>query len=165
MWLVNDMDRCKLIQELLADYRSGVLSSRKVAWLEEHISQCAECANELRVLDDVLALVDANTPEYEPPSGLWNGVYNRIISPEPKRGGFGQWIAKPVRAISVGIAALALAIGLFVGIGPRDVSVPVQVASNSEYVQGHALYAGQAQLADRVSYLTVVAASSESNGK
>lgn len=161
------MDRCQQVQELLADYRTGILSSRKVAWIEEHLEQCTGCANELSLLDGVLALVDANTPEYEPPAGLWNGIYNRITSPEPKRStlfvDFGRWIAKPVRAAGIGIAALALAVGLVVSTGPRDVSAPVQVASNIEYIQGHALYAGQAPLADRVGYLTVVAASSESN--
>ena len=167
MWVVNDMDRCQQVQDLLADYRTGILSPRRIAWIEEHLRQCMECANELRLLDGVLALVDANTPECEPPAGLWNGVYNRITCPEPKRlallNGFGQWIAKPVRAAGVGIAALALAVTLVVSTGPRDVGTPVQVASNAEYVQGHALYAGQAPLADRVSFLTVVDASSESN--
>jgi len=155
------------VQDLLADYRTGILSSRKSAWVEEHIQQCTECAKELRLLDGVLALVDANTSEQEPPAGLWNGVYNRITSPEAQRrtvvGGLRQWIAKPVQAAGVGIAALALAVGLFVGTGPRDVNTPMQMASGSEYVQGHALYAGQAPLADRVSYITVVAASAESN--
>jgi hypothetical protein len=49
--------------------------------------------------------------------------------------------------------------------GPREHITPVQLASNMEYVQGHALYAGQAPLADRVSYLSVVAASSETQVK
>lgn len=159
------MNKCQQVQDLLSDYRTGILSERKSAWVVEHVEECAECANELRVLDEVLALVDANTPEYEPPAGLWNGVYNRITSPEPERrsllDGFRQWIAKPVRAAGVGIAVLALAIGLTMSTGPRDVNTPTQMASNAEYVQGHALYAGQAPLADRASYLTVVAASSE----
>ncbi|MHB9036408.1 MAG: zf-HC2 domain-containing protein [Armatimonadota bacterium] len=163
------MDDCHKIQELLADYRTGVLSSRKVAWLEDHLKQCFNCENELHVLDDVLALVDANTPECEPPVGLWNGVYNRITSPEPRRSNiidrFGHWISKPIRAAGVGVAALALAVSLIIGMGPRDSVVPVRVTSNLEYVQGHALYAGQAQLADRVSYLSVVAASSASSNK
>jgi len=160
------MDRCQQTQELLADYRSGVLSSRKAAWIEEHIAQCAECARELRVLDGALALVEANTPEYEPPAGLWNGVYNRITSPEPEPssvfGDLRRWIARPVQAAGVGVAALALTISLVVITGPHNVSAPVEAASNMEYVQGHALYAGQAPLADRAAYLSVVAASSES---
>ena len=160
------MDRCQQTQELLADYRTGVLGSRKIAWIEEHIAQCAECATELRLLDGALALVDANTPAYEPPAGLWHGVYNRITSSTPERsslfGGFRRWIARPVQAAGVGLAALALTISLAMVTGPRNVSGPVEAASNMEYVQGHALYAGQAPLADRAAYLSVVAASSES---
>lgn len=155
------MDKCQQVRELLADYRSGILSPRKAAWVEEHLAQCLACADELHVLDDVLALVDANTPEYEPPAGLWNGVYNRITSPPLTR----HWMSKPIRAAGVGIAAVALAVTLIVSTGPRDANPPVRVASNIEYVQGHALYAGQAPLADRVSYLSVVAASSESSGR
>ncbi len=163
--MVNDMDGCQQVRDMLADYRTGMLTARKSAWLEWHIQQCAGCANELGALDEVLALVEANAAEYEPPAGLWNSVYNRITSPESRRstlfGGFRRWMAKPVRAAGAGLAVAALAIGIIVSIGPRQANAPAQVASNVEYVQGHALYAGQAPLADRV-YLTVVAASSES---
>jgi hypothetical protein len=72
------------------------------------------------------------------------------------------FIARPVQAVSVSVAALALAVGLIMSTGPRDISTPVQ-AANAGYVQGHVLYAGQAPLADHVSYTTVVSASSESS--
>lgn len=156
-------DKCQQARELLAGYRTGILSARKVAWIEQHLNECSECAEELRVLDDVLAMVDENKPEYEPPVGLWNGVYNRITSPE-SRPSRAYWLSKPVHAAGVGLATLVLAIGLIVSSGTHhEVLRGQKVAStqNIEYVQGHALYAGQAPLADRVSYLAVVAASSE----
>jgi hypothetical protein len=159
------MDTCEKVQGLLADYRAENLGLRKSASVEGHLRQCPDCANELRVLDDVLALLEANMPECEPPVGLWNGVHNRITSPEPIGHSVRDWISRPIRAAGIGVAALALAIGLMISTGPREHITPVQLASNMEYVQGHALYAGQAPLADRVSYLSVVAASSETQVK
>ena len=160
------MNRCQKTQELLADYRTGILSSSKNAWIEEHIKQCQDCAEELHLLDGVLALVDANTPEYEAPAGLWNGVYNRITSPEHAQSGlldaFRHRVTSPIRAAGVGVAVVALAAGIMLSMATHSPGKPVQVASNIEYIQGHALYAGHAPLADRVSYLSVVAAS-ESN--
>ena len=164
--MVNDMDECKRVQDLLADYRTGLLSGRKLAWVEGHLQRCAKCADELHALDGVLALVDAATSQREPPPGLWNGIYNRITSPEPEPlspvDRLRQWIAKPVRAAGLGIAALALAVGLIVSNSPHETNTPMQMASSTEYVQGHALYAGQAPFADRLNYLTVVDESSGS---
>jgi anti-sigma-K factor RskA len=161
------MDRCQQVQKLLPDYRTGILSAGKSAWLEEHLRECEDCANELRVLDEVLAIVEENTHQQEPPAGLWNGVYNRITSPEPDRsalpGGFKRWLSGPVRVAGVGVAVLGLAVGLIINTIPRAEKTPMQVASNSEYIQGHALYAGQAPFADRANYIAVVAASSQSS--
>ena len=134
-----------------------MLSARKTAWLEEHFGQCTECADGLRVLDEVLALVDANTPLQEPPAGLWNGVANRIASPEPQRSRFVPWLTRPLRLAGAGAAALALILGIMFGGVNHDAVVPVKMASSNEYVQGHALYAGQAPLADHVGYLSLVA--------
>ena len=109
----------------------------------------------MRELDSVLALVNANTPEVEPPAGLWNGVADRIASPERRR-----WaLTEPLRLAGVSAAALAVILGVIIGGVHHDSIVPLRVASNNEYVQGHALYAGQAPLADRVSYLSLVASS------
>jgi anti-sigma factor RsiW len=152
------MDKCHSVQDMLADYRSGLLSAGKRGWVEAHCAECSECAKELRVLDDVLALVDSNTPMQEPPAGLWNGVANRIATPETgRRGAFGHWWTRPLRLAGVGVAALALVIAIEFGAVQHDSVVPVRMASGNEYVQGHALYAGQAPLADRVSYLSLVA--------
>lgn len=149
------MDRCHSVQNILADYRSGLLSAGKRDWVQAHCAECSECAKELRALDDVLALVDANTPMQEPPAGLWNGVANRIASPE--RSAVGHWWTRPLRLAGVGVAALALVFAMEFGGAQRDSVVPVEMVSGNEYVQGHALYAGQAPMADRVGYLSLVA--------
>jgi len=144
---------------MLADYRTDALSPAKRRWVESHLAECSECACELRALDDVLALVDENTPLQDPPAGLWNGVANRIASPETRRSSIGHWLTRPLRLAGVGAAALALILGIMFGGVRHDSVVPVRIASSSEYVQGHALYAGQAPLADRAGYLSLVASS------
>lgn len=155
------MGKCHTVQAILADCRSGVLSPAKQRWVEAHLAECPECARELRVLDEVLALVDANTTLQEPPAGLWNGVASRIAVPEARRSAFGHWLARPIRLVGVGAAALALMAAILLGGVRNDSVVPVRVASSNEYVQGHALYAGQAPLADRVGYLSLIAADQE----
>lgn len=151
------MTGCRRIQAILADFRSEILSPAKRRWVEAHLAECPDCAAELRVLDDVLALVDANTPLQEPPAGLWNAVANRIAAPEARRPWYEQWLVRPVRLAGVGAAALALILGIVFGGVKNDSVVPVKVTSSNEYVQRHALYAGQAPLADRVGHLSLVA--------
>lgn len=156
------MDKCKEIQALFADYRTGILNPRQASCIEDHISQCSDCAKELRVLDDVLALVDSNVPDYEPPVGLWNGVANRLTSPTPRSTLFKRLMTKPLRTIGAGIAVVALTATLFVS-NSNHTSPPMRITSGAQYMEAHALYAGQAPLADRVGYLSVVAASAEAS--
>ncbi len=153
------MDKCQKVRESLAEYRTASLRSGKNARIEEHLKSCLECASELQILDDVLALVAANTPELEPPAGLWNGVYNRISQPQMLRSAIRHWMMRSWRIAGTGIAALALILTVTFSASHRSVVAPVRIASNNEYIQGHALYAGQSPLADRVSYLSVVAVS------
>lgn len=148
------MDKCQNVQGILADYRTGLLSDGKRGWVEAHVAECPACARELEILDQVLAMVDENTPAQEPPAGLWNGVANRITSRGPARP---NWLAKPLKLAGAGAAAFAIILGVVLSAGPRTV-VPVRVASSNEYVQGHAFYAGQAPLADHVGYLAMVSA-------
>lgn len=159
------MARCNDIQNVLADYRSDLLSPRQVDDIEAHIAQCEACAEELRLLDRVLEIVDSNTPGYEPPAGLWNGVYNRITRPEPKTSVWGNiarnWLLKPSHAAGW-LAALALIVGLIIGGVHHPDTIPPISRADSEYIQAHALYAGQAPFADRASYLSLVVASSDS---
>jgi anti-sigma factor RsiW len=154
------MGDCEKLRAYLADYRTGSLGEGKCRWMDDHLSHCPDCARELKALDDVLALVSSNIPIYEPPVGLWNGVYNRITS-EPERRRF----AGLIRAAGAATAVVVLAAGLILsGVGRHNVA-PVQMAANDEYVQGHVLYAGEAPFADRVSYLSVVAASESGGSK
>lgn len=152
---------------MLADYRSDILDQRHTDEIEGHLARCEQCAEELRLLDAVLALVDANTSQVEPPVGLWNGVYNRITQPQPRasvwRNIARNWLMRPARAAAMGAAAMALIAGLMFSGLHRGENVPPVSRADSEYIQAHALYAGQAPLADRASYLTLVSASSGSS--
>jgi hypothetical protein len=127
------------------------------------------CARELRTLDAVLELVESNVPDHEPPVGLWNGVRNRITAPEPRRavvgGNIGRLLRKPVRAASLGAAALALVAAFVVGTVREtpDYGLAFVLADNT-YVQAHALSAGHSSFADRVSYLSVVVAAQDEMG-
>lgn len=160
------MDRCKKNQNRLAAYRTGTLGERRCRAVEAHLLECAECARELDSLDRVLALVEDQVGQVEPPPGLWNGVYNRITAPAAgtsASSAIRRWLARPAHAVGVAMAILAIAFGTMLG-GLRRQPAPARVAQLNEYVQGHVLYAGQAHSADRVSYLSLVAASSQPGG-
>lgn len=160
--MMVNTDKCKKIQDILADYRTNALSPRLVKNLEDHLACCPDCASELQTLDHILEILDANTPEYEPPTGLWNGVHNAITSGQAKRNPLSDvwnWWRKPARLITTGTLTAAAAIIISLTHSPRAADTVPQAISNSEYVQAHALYAGQMTTADRVSYLAVAAAS------
>lgn len=157
------MSRCQKIQNLLSDYRTGILSPKSCRDVEAHISQCPKCAEELRVLDSVLALVERNTTDYEPPVGLWNGVYNRITQAQQadSRATIGRWLLQPLHAFGTAVAVAALVAAIMVGgVHRNDTDYLVASHSRADYIQGHILYAAQAPLADRVGYLSVVVATS-----
>ncbi len=162
------MNECEKIQQLLSDFRTGAVNADESKKIEAHIANCPECASELKALDDVLDLLKSNVAEYEPPVGLWNGVYNELTSPQRREraiwAGIRDWFAKPVRAVGVGAVAVVIVVGIMFNIVMQDRKPAAQYAASSEYVQGHALYASQAPLADQVAYLSI-ATSSESSGK
>lgn len=159
--MVVRMDKCQKVQESLAQYRTATLRSGNNLLIEEHLKSCLECASELRMLDDVLAMVAANTPQLDPPAGLWNGVYNRISQGQIQRSAIQYWLTRPLRIAGAAVAALALIFVVTFSGSHRSGIPPVIIASNREYIQGHALYAAQVPLADHVSYLSVVAASAK----
>jgi len=159
------MIKCDDIQQMLADYRTQNLNARQCGLIEEHLVHCKECAEELRFFDNVLRMVETNAPSFEPSVGLWNGVYNKITAQEPSSNGYVEmvrrWFAVPVRAAGVGIAVLALVAGVMLSGGSHNQTFQSNIVADSAFIQGHALYAGRAPLADQVSYLAVVAQSSQ----
>lgn len=162
------MLNCNKVQQLLAEYRTEILDERRCQEIEQHIKECSECAAELRVLDEMLSLVESNTPSYEPPAGLWNGVYNRISAPsvQPLRWdqAICRWIKRPVHAVGVGLTTLVLAATLITASPWHSNTAQIVTASN-EYSQGHALYASQAPFANQANYISLVALSESKSNK
>ncbi len=159
--------KCESVRELLAEYRTGILNERTLHEVEEHLAQCEDCARELDVLDCVLAEVESDLrEEYEPPVGLWNGVYNKITMPGGERGRaarIGRWLRAPVHAAGTGLVlAAAVAALVITTSGPmREPELGIAAVEN-RYVQAHAYSASHAPLADRVGFVSLMAISQES---
>lgn len=159
--------KCENVQDLIAEYRSDMLDSRKRQEIEQHLAECEDCRRELEEFNAVMSLVEDNIPDLEPPVGLWNGVYNRINSPEPERSLLerlaGGWLHRPAQAVGVGAAMVVLVAGLWLGsMKPESHESVDYASSDNRYVQAHALTAGSAPFADRASYISYVAMSQES---
>lgn len=160
------MIKCENVQDLIAEYRSDVLEPHRAREFERHLAECADCRQELEDFDALMSLVEDNVTEQEPPVGLWNGVYNRITTPEPKPTILdrlsGGWLRRPARAVGFGAAVLALVAGLMFNTMQHTPSETVEYAAvDNRYVQAHALTAGTAPLADHASYISYVAMSQE----
>ncbi|MCE5198686.1 MAG: zf-HC2 domain-containing protein [Armatimonadota bacterium] len=158
--------KCENVRQLLAEYRSDILSPRKNREIEEHIAACSDCARELNEFDAVMALVESNVPDYTPPQGLWNGVYNKITSPEqpvPVFGKIQQWLRIPIHAAGVGAAALAIVVGLFFSPVHQSPGSDLRMTTaDNRYIQAHAYSVSQSPLADRAGYVSLITFSQES---
>src|SRR5258708_6112276 len=76
--------QCREVARLLPDYSVGLLKPRREAVIVSHLESCPQCLREWRTLQGVGKLVEEFSA-IEPPAGLWNGIYNRIVedAPEP----------------------------------------------------------------------------------
>ncbi len=157
------MSKCRKTQDLLSHHRTGLLTERRRAEIEAHVSECAECARELELLDSVLALVEDHIHHHEPPAGLWHGVHNRIKDGriEPVATRLGRWLWSPARAAGAAVVVLAIAAGLYIGVPRQQPAQSMSAAPADDYVRGHVLYAGQGNLADRTASLVLYTASSD----
>ncbi|MDO8684952.1 MAG: zf-HC2 domain-containing protein [Armatimonadota bacterium] len=155
---------CHKTKAMLADYAEGNLGWLAVRGIRAHLSGCDACLSELRALDATTRLV-ADLGEREPPVGLWNGVYNRITSPESSRDQMAvaprPWLASlRVRAIVTGLI-IALTIGGFAisqFLTPRRSTGPDTITA--EYIEEHSMRARGELFADRFT-LTSIAAIAE----
>lgn len=117
--------------------------------------------NEMHRLDLAMQLVEANGA-LEPPSGLWNGVYNRISGPDaalesPTRSHLRIYPNRLRYATLAVTAALVILAALI--FSPRQ-PAPLPNSVAAEYVEAHALGAETGLFADRFS-LASVSASAE----
>lgn len=161
--------RCEEINGLISDYSVGNLARGMERLVREHIKECGSCRKELEQLDLIMAAVEENMGELEPPVGLWNGVRNRVSVDERQSviDRARNVLLRPRRTLSLGIGAAALAAALFFGvntIGPSPTAYTPN-ATAIEYIQGHAFAAGDDVFADRISLGFVVSMPAEETGE
>lgn len=142
---------CREIQTRLADYSVGLLNPRQRERVGAHLAGCTACTREWQALQGVMGLVE-QFGALEPPPGLWNGVYNRVIVDEPAPAPVSIWQrlrAHPARAIGSTLAAAALAAAAWFyavppAVPPGAAEQPMVIA-----VREHALASSEALFADR----------------
>jgi putative zinc finger protein len=157
---------CSRVRDLLPDYSVELLDARAHREVETHLAMCEECRRELKLLDQVVSLVEAHGVR-QPPVGLFNGVRNRIESGAVVRERAPWWAwfyTGPARAAAMGMAVAALALGIFLptnpgpdlsGIRPpTDPTVTPGRPSSAlvSSVRQHAMSAAEGPLADRVAW-------------
>jgi anti-sigma factor RsiW len=106
---------CREIERLLPDYSVGLLRPRQGEAVAAHLMRCPRCAGEWQALQNVMGLVE-RFGALEPPPGLWNGVYNRIMADEPAPARSFAWPrlwAHPRRVMASAVAAAAIAGGVW----------------------------------------------------
>lgn len=84
--MTYDKHECDLMCERLAAYMEGDLSPAEQAAAEEHLADCAPCAEVLAELR-AIASQAATMPLLEPSRDLWSGVESRIATPVTQFGG------------------------------------------------------------------------------
>lgn len=157
---------CSRIRDLLPDYSVEILDGRTHRQVDAHLQLCADCREELRLMDEVMTLVETHGVR-QPPVGLFNGVRNRIEAGDFVRERPAWWsvfLTKPARVAAMGLAMGAVVLGLVVPTGPSGTHAPLplmnadqglgSVASGElrNSIRQHAMSAGEGPLADRVAW-------------
>jgi anti-sigma factor RsiW len=145
---------CREIERLLPDYSVGLLKPRRGEAIAAHLEQCPRCAREWRTLQDVMGLVE-QFGALDPPLGLWNGVYNRVMAEERAPARVFAWPqlwAHPRRVVATAVAAAVIAGGVWfsttLGGFPTVTSDKADVEL-VEAVREHAFASSDAIFADR----------------
>jgi anti-sigma factor RsiW len=155
--------RCDEVKKLIADYSVDRLSEKVRRRIEDHLVACPDCAAELARQEKAMNLVE-QMQMVEPPAGLWNGVYNRITSPQRSTQRQNWLFRCPRWALSLGLCMLVLASVVFLGIDragyQKETAVPDPAAA--EYIRSHAAASRYDVFADHVG-LSFVAAMQSSD--
>ena len=108
---------CDLFRERLDDFIEGTLSATEAAAVEQHVTTCRDCDDELLRARKVLALVEDLPPWVEPSTDLWPGIEAHLETKNNVvRGRFGgqmrSWLAvAAVVAAAVGSVLVAYTVG------------------------------------------------------
>lgn len=169
---------CSRVRNLLADYSVDLLDRRAAEAVKVHLTSCADCAEELRILEGVVVLVEQHGTR-QPPVGLFNGVRNRIESGQvvQERAPWWAWLfSAPMKGAAMGAATAALAIAVLLPSTKTGVPViPIHnegipgrsVASSplASSIRQHAMSAGQGPLTDRVAWEAMAQLASQDGEK
>jgi hypothetical protein len=156
---------CLRVRDMLADYSVDLLDRRTTEGVKTHLETCADCAEELRILEGVVALVE-QYGERQPPVGLFNGVRNRIESGDMvrERTPWWAWLIAPMKGAAMGAATAALALAMLLPNGKTPVPGPLDMHTESgpggrtassplaQSIRQHAMSAGRGTLTERVAW-------------
>jgi anti-sigma factor RsiW len=156
---------CTHVRELLPDYSVDLVGGRQRREMAAHLEICADCAGELRALNEAMTLVE-RYGALEPPAGLFNAVRNRIESGEVVRERPAWWFwfnTRPARGLAMGLAMGAVALGLLMPVQTLKTGNPLPMANTyrggavasgelANSIRQHAMSAAEGPLADRVAW-------------
>jgi predicted anti-sigma-YlaC factor YlaD len=112
--------QCQEVERRLPDYGVGLLRPREEEAIASHLRACAACRSEWQALERVVSLVE-EFGALEPPPGLWNGVYNRIVEDAPERVAPSLWRrlwTRPVRWAGSAVATAAILTTVWLTVNP-----------------------------------------------
>ena len=106
--MTYDKHDCDLMCERLAAYLEGDLTPADQATAEQHLAECASCAEVLAELR-AIASEAATLPLLAPSRDLWSGIEARISTPVASLGGASTAVGRgPRRQLHFAMAAAAL---------------------------------------------------------
>jgi hypothetical protein len=164
--------KCKDIQELFIEYIDGVLSSDETLEVDEHISSCEACSNELACIKSLC--LNLNNIELEQPSekmkNSFNSMVNNYIQGMDKNVNVtwykkaGEWMGNwwPKRPlIQITATITVLIIGIVTGLNINKNNVPeneiVQLKTDVDHLRQTVMNSllNQSSVSDRINGLTM----------
>lgn len=97
---------CETVRDLIDSYVAGTLAAREARALEEHVTSCADCAEDLAAARALRDPVRALPRQLQPPSDLWPAVRQRVV--RRRAPGWGALAAAAVLLIAVSSLVTAL---------------------------------------------------------
>jgi anti-sigma factor RsiW len=129
---------CERVQELLVELAGGGLDPAGRAVVEEHLTTCPECAEELASLERTFGALRSDG--YEPPPPFyWTrfdaALRRRLEGGRVHGGTVLDWSRLAPRLAPAAVALLCFAAGLWIGLkpAPRAVGVPRDAAVVASY--------------------------------
>jgi anti-sigma factor RsiW len=85
--------RCSEVKELLSSYVDGMLPAGQMQAVDEHLSLCPSCQEELQLLEQTINLL-RDLPEIEPPEDLTASIMAGLPQPKVKNKGLAPFWRK-----------------------------------------------------------------------